>query len=113
MTDGPSNMLHIDTDVRSDGVVVAVAGEIDLATADDMVSQVAGHLAGSPATLTIDFAGVRFCDSAGINALVRLRGLCVEAGWQFRVVNPQGQVRRVLVDLTGLGELLNIQDGTS
>jgi len=56
----------------------------------------------------VDVAGVDFCDSAGISALIGLRQRCDEAGWLLRVVNPQPAVRRMLVDYTGLGEYLNV-----
>ena len=108
MTNIDPSALTVDIHVRSDGVVAVVVGDVDLATADSMVDQVTTHITGAPAALTVDFAGVRFCDSAGINGLVKLRNRCVEAGWRFRLVNPQDHVRRVLVDLTGLGALLNV-----
>lgn len=101
--------LVVDVDRAPSGVTVAVAGDLDLATAGQLVDRVAEVVADGAATnLTIDLAGVRFCDSAGISALVRLRKLSDERGWQLSVVNPQAPVRRVL-DFAGLNEYLDVR----
>ena len=91
------------------GNTVALAGDLDLATVDVLIGRAGSALEqGKPGTLTLDFAGVRFCDSVGIGALVQLRQRCDHAGWQLRVVNMQPSVRRTLVDLCGLGSYLNV-----
>ena len=54
-------------------VTVTVCGDIDISTAgtlSDRLAEVAGR---SPVRLVIDLAEVGFMDSAGLNALVRLR----------------------------------------
>jgi anti-sigma B factor antagonist len=91
---------------------VAFEGDLDLNTADPFVNEVLAKVAGSPATLIIDFAAVTFCDSAGINGLVRIRRRCQEAGWEMRIVNMRPHTRRV-IDLTGLGEYLGVADAAA
>jgi anti-anti-sigma factor len=84
---------------------------MDLATAGlvaDRTRELFTLEADAGAELTVDLSGVRFCDSAGIAALVALRKQCEERGWFMRTVHPQPAVRRILVDFTGLGEYLNI-----
>jgi len=90
------------------GARLAVGGDLDIATADQLVVAAEERLAISGnAELTLDLAGVRFCDSAGINALVRVRRLCDERGGRLQVVNPQLAVRRVL-EFAGLTAHLNL-----
>lgn len=92
------------------GATLAVSGELDLNTAPDMAEQASIIVdTDAPGRLTLDFAGLTFCDSAGISVLVRLRQQCDERGWQLRIVNTQRAVHRMLVDFTGLGEYLNIE----
>jgi anti-anti-sigma factor len=67
------------------------------------------QLRGPAALLTVDMSGVGFCDSAGINGLVQLRKRCDDAQWRFQLVNLSGSLRRVICDLTGLGEFLGVQ----
>jgi anti-sigma B factor antagonist len=106
---GEAEQFVVDVDPNPAGVSVAVAGELDLRTAPLLVDRtVAAVDWAGPAELTLDLADVTFCDSAGISALVQLRRRCEENGWQFRIVNPQPQVRRILVNFTGLGEYLNV-----
>jgi anti-sigma B factor antagonist len=89
------------------GVVLAPAGDIDLGTAEALATQAMGHLRGSPG-LTIDMHGVTFCDSAGINVLVRLRNECEQEHSTFQIINAPAHLR-VLLEITGLLEFLNVR----
>jgi anti-anti-sigma factor len=81
---------------------LAVAGEVDLATAPVLRDRLLGVLRDeSPAVLDVDLAGVTLLDCAGIGALVGVRNAAVHAGCQMWVSNPQPIVRRVLA-VTGL-----------
>jgi anti-anti-sigma factor len=95
--------LHIDTTYPSPATArVAVAGEIDLATAAVLRDRLLSVLRDeAPTMLGVDLAGVTFLDCNGINALVAVRNAAVRTGRQMRVTHPQPIVRRVL-DLTGL-----------
>lgn len=89
---------------------MAVAGDLDLATAESLIDRVGAMIAeGPPVDLILDLAGLRFCDSAGINVLIRLRKVADQHGRRFAVVHPQPPVRRVF-ELTGLRAYLNLDD---
>ena len=64
---------------------------------------------GDEGVFIIDLAGVPFCDSTGINALVRIRMHCDSTGRLLTLTNLGPEVHRVLVELTGLGQYLNVQ----
>jgi anti-sigma B factor antagonist len=103
--------LVVDIASHASGVTLELAGDMDLATAGLLAERTAELFQSQPdggADLTVDMSGVRFCDSAGISALVALRKQCEEHGWSLRTVHPQPAVRRILVDFTGLGDYLNI-----
>ena len=102
--------LAVDVATDAAGATVTVAGDLDLASAQhfmDRTMPVPEHSHGSE--LTVDLAAVRFCDSAGIFALIKLRQQCDEQGWRLRMINLQPALRRVVVDLSGLGDYLNVQ----
>jgi anti-anti-sigma factor len=98
--------LHLDTSWPSPCTArVAVAGEVDLATAHLLCDRLLGVLREqAPAVLDVDLAGVTFLDCTGISALVAVRNATLQAGHQMRITQPQPIVRRVL-ELTGLLDL--------
>lgn len=101
--------LSVDVAAGPAGLTVTLGGELDLATGQVLVEAVTDAVDWSePGLMTLDFAGVSFCDSVGVSALVRLRKDCEAHNWQLRIVNTQHPVRRMLVDFTGLGEYLNV-----
>jgi anti-anti-sigma regulatory factor len=55
----------------------------------------------------VDMGGTTFCDSAGVNALVRAHNRATANGSQMRLVVSASAVRRVL-DITGVDHLMDI-----
>lgn len=79
--------------------VVAVAGELDAATA----GQLARRLSAPPAVRVIDLSGVTFIDASGLRALVEAAG-CAGAD-RRRLRSPSRPVIR-LCEITGLTAML-------
>lgn len=105
----PPEALEIDVVHAMSGVVLVLVGDLDLATAGALVLAAEEVLAESEPgqELVVDLAGVVFCDSAGISAMVTVRRLSTQYGCVLRVTKPQPQVRRVL-EVTGLTGHLNL-----
>jgi len=99
--------LHLDISWPSPSTaLVAVVGEVDLATAHllrDGLLKVLREQA--TAIVDVDLAGVTFLDCTGISALVAVRNATGHTGRQMWVSHPQPIVRRVL-ELTGLLDVL-------
>jgi anti-sigma B factor antagonist len=95
--------LSIDRHDVSDGVVrLAVAGEVDLATCDQLRTAIQASLADAHvAELIIDLDQVTFLDSTGIRTLVQGRNHATENGISWYVTNPNHMVHRVLA-VTGV-----------
>ena len=102
--------LALDVTVAPDGPTVMVACELDMASVEALVDVAGREISGPTRRLTIDLSGVLFCDSSGINGLVRLRNQCAEQGWDFRLVHLPRDLHRLISDLTGLREFLGIAD---
>lgn len=88
---------------RDDGVeTLAPAGEVDMGAVGALGAAIEDTLS-SPGRVgvVVDLARVTFLDCAGIGALVAGRNTAVGRGCGYKVVNPHGQVRRVL-ELTGV-----------
>jgi anti-sigma B factor antagonist len=85
-----------------DACVVSLHGELDIASAPDLKSEL-GSLTAP--IVTVDLADLKFMDSAGITALVGARNATVARGGSFRLQGAEGSVRRV-IEITGLSFLL-------
>ncbi|MCU1454151.1 MAG: anti-anti-sigma factor [Acidimicrobiales bacterium] len=104
MTHSTDPVLTITVAVAAGGhVVVRPAGEVDAATAPELLAALLGACSPQLTVLEVDMAGVAFLDSAGISALLAGRARAAEHGARFTVSNVQPVVRRVL-DVTGLSE---------
>jgi anti-sigma B factor antagonist len=104
---GPQLQVVADTD--DNWVRISVTGEIDLHTAKDFADRVIGHVANvvDGGTLTLDLAGVPYCDSMGISALLRIRQACRQAGCRLILANLSPPVQTVLT-ISGLNAWLDI-----
>jgi anti-sigma B factor antagonist len=93
--------------------VLAVAGEVDLSTAEQLTGEITGALDAPGVELVkVDLGEVSFMDSAGLRVLVA--GMKQAASRNIRLVaeNPQPQVGKVL-RITGLDEVLGLSTGDS
>jgi stage II sporulation protein AA (anti-sigma F factor antagonist) len=98
--------LRIDT-VHLDGhVVLAIGGEIDLATAGVFGAAIDDGLRRA-GKVVLDFSNVTFMDSSGLNVLVAATG---QNGAHDSVLirNPPDSVQRLL-SMTGLNEVIRIE----
>jgi anti-sigma B factor antagonist len=87
--------------------VVSLPVEIDLVNADQVREDLLSLLNRSPSTLIVDMSGTTFCDSAGVNALVRAYKRACASGAGMRLVVTAPNVQRVLA-ITGVDSLVDI-----
>jgi len=83
--------------------ILAVAGELDLETAPDLVTAAFGVIDGGGKDIIINASELRFCDSSGLSALVRIANRVESTGGRLAIVDAQPIVNRVL-EVTGLIE---------
>lgn len=96
-------------------VTVRLAGELAMDCVTDLHTAQAGYVTRPSTHLVLDLAGLEFCDSAGLGAIVGLRRRVVSAGGTLTLTGVGGQVARLL-EYTGLSGYLGIQQpaaGTS
>jgi anti-anti-sigma factor len=104
---GPS--LELTVSATSEALRVALVGELDMAGASAFADCVIARLTEHDVALILDCVGLLFCDSTGINALIKIRRYCGHHDRSLTLTNVQANVRRVLVDLSGLSGYLGIQ----
>ncbi len=89
-----------------DGCAVAVvAGEVDMATAPEMIAAVRAAIDARPAAALIDLAAVTFFSSAGVHALVVLHELAQRHG--VRVGLVRGEIAGHVLTVSGIPDLLD------
>lgn len=91
------------------GVVVDVAGEVDLGTAPRLVEElaVARAQASPPGPVVIDLTAVTFIASVGLSILIAHHRLCHQEDLELRVVAGNRMVART-INRTGLDQTLTV-----
>ncbi|MFD4413470.1 STAS domain-containing protein [Streptomyces sp. NPDC058476] len=93
-------LLRIDTaDTRGQAAALTMAGPLDLATAPVLQHTLDEALNHHP-TVILDLTGVTFCDSSGLNTLIRLRRRAHNVGGELLLAAPPRQMMRLLT-ITG------------
>ncbi|MEV5973403.1 STAS domain-containing protein [Streptomyces sp. NPDC051921] len=90
--------------------VVHVSGEIDLHHAGELENLITTALSDAqPSTkIVVDLSNSSFCDSAGLNALIRAREAALRTGHTLSLAAPSHQMLRLL-ELTGTAALFPLQ----
>lgn len=102
---GDDDRIGVSVTPTADGVSVTVRGEIDLDTVGLLRTALLQAMASyDGAGVTLDLSDVSFCDSSGLNALLRARqhALCEHRRLTITAAGPQ--VTRLL-ELTGSAAL--------
>ena len=87
--------------------VVAVTGELELATAPRLRQQVVSLIGGGRAHLVIDLSGVDFIDSVGLGVVVGALKRCRTHGGDLMVAGAVPRVR-ALFEITRLDEIIDL-----
>jgi anti-anti-sigma factor len=91
---------------QADAVVVRLAGELDMATADRALAALRTTDLTAARALIVDLSDVTFCDSSGLRLLLHLRQVMVEHGGGYDAVGAHGIVAST-IEVTGLTDVLH------
>jgi anti-sigma B factor antagonist len=82
-------------DVRADGAVLVLRGELDMAGAPRLESALEAAVAARHQSITLDLAQLAFIDGSSVGLIARVRRRLHERGAELLLRNPQPQIRRV------------------
>jgi anti-sigma B factor antagonist len=101
--------FHIE--MRKDGAVpvVAVRGEIDVATAPQLRECLHRVIAQGDSTLALDLLSVTFLDSTALGVLVGALKRCRELGGDLQLVIADPRIVKIF-EITGLTNVFTIDD---
>lgn len=92
---------------REDALVLALDGELDLDSADVLREALAETVEPGVNRILVDCTDLHFCDSTGLNALLRARRSAEEAGARLDLFALRPQVDRMF-DITGVGAVFHV-----
>ena len=87
--------LVVDTHDEGDTAVLALSGELDLASTPILERELKALESAGATKILIDLAGVGFMDSTGLQALLRARERAMTVGVQLSLRRGPHQVQRV------------------
>jgi anti-anti-sigma factor len=107
------NEARIRVDEVDDRVRLAVSGDIDLANAPSVETELAGAIPNRATAVELDLADVSYLDSAGLHVLfalaVKLRRLQID----LRILAPDGSAARHAIEMAGMGSMARIEPTSS
>jgi anti-sigma B factor antagonist len=103
-------MADIATVATAALIVVTLPAEIDMATAGAIGEELAAALAPGVRAVIADMTATTFCDSAGINMLIRAKKQAAAHGAELRLLLRSANVIRVL-KIQGVDAVLPIYHG--
>jgi anti-sigma B factor antagonist len=92
--------------------VVALAGESDVYTYDQLRGALETEAAKRVALLIVDLSGLDFMDSTGVQVLLDIRVMMNDHGGKLALASPQATVARVL-NLIGADQLIPVYDSVA
>jgi anti-sigma B factor antagonist len=90
-------------------VTVALRGEVDVLTVDQVRVALTEAVEQRPQSIVVDLAALAFIDSTGLGALVFGFQRARDTGIGFALAHPSGTVRQILV-LSGLLEVVPVTE---
>lgn len=110
MPEDPNAKSLLDLSVQGGAdTVIHISGDLDPATAPALEAALADAVADpAVSTVAVDLSELTFLDSSGLRVFVVARETMRARGAAFTLRSPSANVRRLL-DVTGLGEVIEIQ----
>jgi anti-anti-sigma factor len=104
---GADESFRISSRRLDDGILVALAGDVDLATATVLDDELR-RAEESESLIVLDLGEVLFMDSTGLRTVIAADQRLRDSGGSLRIVNVPAQVSR-LFDLVGISQHLAIE----
>lgn len=104
---GGVEQLRVSVSGGDSYTVVALAGESDVYTYDQLRGALQDEAAKGVPLLVIDLGGLEFMDSTGVQVLLDIRVMMNDRGGKLALAAPQSTVARVL-NLVGADQLIPV-----
>ena len=105
-----TQQLEITVSDHQPAVVVALQGELDIASGDTLRRAIRNLVRQGRLKIVVDASGLRFCDSSGLEALLDVRDDVAKAAGAMRLTGVHG-ILKIVLEATRLRDTFVI-DGT-
>ena len=78
------------------GSILTIRGDLDAASAPEVLKEIEGVTVSAGQLLVVDLAGLTFCDSSGITALIAAHNVAEAANADMALVSVPAQLTRTL-----------------
>ena len=106
-----TQQLEITVSDHQPAVVVALRGELDIASGDTLRSAIRNLVRQGRVKIVVDASGLRFCDSCGLESLLDVRDDIEKAAGCMRLTGVHG-ILKIVLEATRLRDAFTI-DGTT
>jgi serine phosphatase RsbU (regulator of sigma subunit)/anti-sigma regulatory factor (Ser/Thr protein kinase)/anti-anti-sigma regulatory factor len=109
--DNPVNTSGATVSVDRDGArpVVAVAGAVDEFAAEQLRIRLLEASHGGTGRVELDLTGATLFSSAGVRVVLAIARIGLDEGWRLVVHAPDGGVTRHILQISGLGGLVDLR----
>jgi anti-sigma B factor antagonist len=103
--------LQVDKHVLDHGgaTVLAITGELDLATISILKDAVGGQLGTGGGPVVLDLSELTFCDSTGLGSFVALHRQATSIGTTLSLAAPRKRVADLL-QISGINQVVSVFD---
>ncbi|HKS98354.1 MAG TPA: STAS domain-containing protein [Rugosimonospora sp.] len=109
---GAKSWLHVDEVESEPGVhLLRISGELDLGTIGGLQSGVEQRVTPG-ARVVLDLEGLRFCDSTGLGAIIKLHRRLADLGGVLALAAPGQRVLDVL-GISGVDQVIGVYPSTA
>jgi len=102
--------MQIGCEKRDEVLVVALRGEVDAENVGDLLAFFDRGECRDEKRIVLDLTGLRYVDSSGLGAFVKLMKEARRSGGDVRLAGPTREVRKVL-ELTRLNRVFDVCPG--
>ncbi|HEY9367667.1 STAS domain-containing protein [Streptomyces sp.] len=106
---GDSGRFGVEVTAGSGAVVLVLTGELDHDTAEPLRAALDEQIEAGARRIVVDCAALTFCDSTGLNALLRARLRAHEAGGRLELSDLRPPVSRMF-EITGARTVFQVHD---
>jgi len=92
---------------RSDCFILTLEGDLDSSNAQDVIKHVQGLSQNGLVHLVADFSKLRYINSTGLGAVLRISKMLISKEGTFKIANPNESVFEI-IEIVGANKLLNV-----